>query len=124
MPLIVPFPDHQPNALPAHVLRHLIVEQHIEAVDPDDGSVTVTYAQSGITGRIARGAASDDTANGRQAAVATARLFTNYASISDRDRIVDPDELDDPWELAGPLIAVRSAGHIHHYEAPIRRVNG
>lgn len=124
MPLIVPHPDHQSTALPGHVLRPLVVEQHIEAVDPDDGSVTLTYAPASIAGRIARGGAAEDTANGRQAGIGTARLFTNHGGISNRDRIVDPDEPGDPWELAGPLVAVRAAGRIHHYEAPIRRVNG
>ena len=123
--------DDGDGLLPDHLLRPLIASRREDVVDPEDGSVTPAWSTVEFTGRLARGAASQDTLDGRQAGIAAHRLLTNYTGLATGDRIIDMDEARDtigfddfPWEVDGPPIPVWNTNRIHHYEIPVRRVVG
>lgn len=123
MPLIVPPPGHAPDRLPAHLMRWLTIHRAQGTVDPSDGSVTVAYVPEPARARIGRGRSSEATGDGRQAAVWESRLFTEVP-LDTGDRVGDPADPEGLWEAAGPSVPVWEAGRLHHYETPLRRVDG
>ena len=127
MPLIVPdSPQAAPGKLPARLLRPLTLSRPTHTVDDTDGSVTTTWESSQVEGRIGRGSATEATEDGRQAAVSTAKLFTNASTGRTQDRIIDTDTgpTPDVWEVAGDPVPVWDTDSIHHWEAPLRRAEG
>lgn len=119
-----------PETLPEHLLGDLTVTRRTTTYDPDDGSESHAVVAGTIQGRITRGGASEDTANGRQAGIQNRMLLTNNGDLLTDDEISDPVGSDGPgepgtWQVIGlPVPIVGANRWIHHYEVPLRRVEG
>jgi hypothetical protein len=106
------------------LLRPLFLSRATETTDPTDGSTGITWTTSEFLGRITRGQSTEVGDDGRQAAVDTIKLLTNTAGIESEDRIVEQTLDQSVWQVDGHPVAVWGASAIHHYEVPLRRVDG
>jgi len=109
--------------IPAHMLRPLLGHRRSDVTDPDDGSVTAVWDTIAVAGRLTRGAVTESTDNARQAAASVMKLLTNDDRLNSADRIEDP-ATSTMWELAGQPVPVWATASIHHYEVPLRHVQG
>ena len=119
------------GGLPDRLLRPLVLSRRTNVVDESDGSVSAIWSSAEFLGRFVRGSANESSDDGRQATVTGWKLMTNYGGLRAGDRIIDLDEDregltgdDYPWEVAGHPIPMREQSAIHHYEVPLRRVEG
>jgi hypothetical protein len=127
MPFVVPEnPAEGTGLLPERLLHVLTLARAEQVPDPVDGSVSTQWESFQILGRIGRGSAGEATEDGRQGAVSTAKLLTNTAEVRSADRIIDSDSAATSfvWEVAGAPVPVWNADRVHHWEAPLRRVDG
>lgn len=127
MPFVFPEnPEDGFGLLPERLLRPLTLSRAEQVPDPVDGSVSTQWESFQILGRIGRGSAGEATEDGRQGAVSTAKLLTNTGAVRSADRIIDTDSDPNPlvWEVAGAPVPVWDADRVHHWEAPLRRVDG
>lgn len=132
MPIPVPSVDvDTAGGLPLRLMRPLIVSRRTNVVDESDGTVSAIWTSGEFHGRLVRGSSSEATEDGKQSAIGGWKLMTNYGGLRAGDRIIDLDEDregltgdDYPWEVAGHPIPMRQQSAIHHYEVPLRRVEG
>jgi len=132
MPIPVPSVDvDTAGGLPLRLMRPLIVSRRTNVVDESDGTVSAIWSSGEFHGRLVRGSSSEATEDGRQGAIGGWKLMTNYDGLRTGDRIIDLDENRDgltgddyPWEVSGSAVPMRAQSDVHHYEVPVRRVEG
>lgn len=113
--------DTLATGFPARLMWPLILRvAHADADADAAGAEGKTWTDVPITGRIARGSTREDPV-GRETSTGEWRLFTNHPGIATVDRIADGPAV---YEVAGEPYAVPGARGVHHYEVPLRRVDG
>jgi hypothetical protein len=125
MPIVVTPPpgDAADGRLPAHLVRTLVWHRATNGYDPADGAPDTSWVTTTLQGRIARPATQETGDAGRQSSSARVRLLTNTPGIGTADRVTDPLTAD-VWEVDGDPQPVFGADGLHHYEAPLRKVEG
>lgn len=106
--------------LPARLLRSLTRQVRWTTVDSYGATVTGSWTNSDITGRIDQATATEIHTDGRLHEVSTWRLWTDTA-VDASDRIVDGDVT---YVVDGQPWPVYDADSVHHYEANLERVDG
>jgi hypothetical protein len=120
------------SGLPARLLTHYYLRRSFRSVD-EVGAEGTEWAVLRISARIYSAAQSQATDNGREGAVTDFTLATNSGAINHLDQIASDEGWwrlparsgRDVWVIDGDPYPVQTAGGaVHHYEVPVRRVDG
>ena len=118
--------------LPERQLSTLYLRRRFVGYD-DHGAEEAVWAEATITGRITRGNPSTVGGAERDADLSLAKLLTNSGAVVSGDELTDQAGWDvlplasrrERWQVTGDPYAVPGMGGLpHHYEVPLRRVEG
>jgi hypothetical protein len=120
------------SGLPGRLLTTYYLRRSFRSVD-EVGAEGTEWAVLAIDARIYSASQSQATDNGREAAVTDYTLATNSGAITHLDQIASDEgwwrvpsrPSRDVWMVDGDPYPVQTAGGaVHHYEVPVRRVDG
>lgn len=120
------------TGLPSHLLTTYYLRRAFKQFDAY-GAESTAWAVLAIKARIYMGKPTEVTGEGRQSAVGQYRLATNSGSITHLDQVASDDgwwrlperEARSVWLVDGdPYPVTTTGGTVHHYEVPVRRVDG
>ena len=120
------------SGLPERQLPTLYLRRRFVGYD-DHGAEQAEWDVVTITGRITRGNPSQVGGVTRDADLSIAKLLTNSGRVVSGDELTDQAGFDtvalagrrERWEVTGDPYAVPGmGGEPHHYEVPLRRVEG
>lgn len=106
--------------IPTRLLRTLTLRARAETIDETDGSMSLTWTDTEVLGRLDRMSSMEVLTQGRSAEVSLWRLLTND-EIPSTARVIDGDA---EYEVDGETFGVYTARGLHHFETSLRRVEG